>query len=77
MLNAARKKSTNIMTSCGFSMCSVNLGGMKKKFHTRAQSAAIISTGPRLQRRPASTMAIRKASAENMYPVSGSTSLSR
>jgi hypothetical protein len=69
MLSATTKNMPNMITSSGFSMCSVNRGGMKMKFHTSALTTPIASTGPRFQRVPASTMASRNTNAENVDPV--------
>src|SRR5918996_4642591 len=52
-------------------MCSVNNGGINKKFQESALSAATIKTGPRLRTIPASSTPSRKISEMPPYPVSG------
>src|SRR5437773_1217987 len=52
-------------------MCNVNSGGINKKFHESALSAATSRTGPRLRTIPASSTPRRKISEIAPYPVSG------
>src|SRR5215211_8393481 len=52
-------------------MCSVNNGGINKKFQESALSAATSKTGPRLRSIPASSTPRRKISEMPPYPVSG------
>src|SRR4029079_2458178 len=52
-------------------MCSVNNGGINKKFQESALSAATSRTGPRLRTIPANSTPRRKISEIAAYPVSG------
>src|SRR3954465_15659919 len=52
-------------------MCSVNSGGMNKKFQESALSAATSRTGPRLRTIPANSKPRRKIREIAAYPVSG------
>ena len=59
MLSATAKNITSRMMSSGALISKVNRGGMKKKFHASALSAAMNSIGPRLKRNAASRIANR------------------